>query len=133
MRMAEKDKLELAAVCGAGFAAVREAILPSWRILPPLVLRERMQQSLSSRKKIGECRCVVQSVQVFHKHSVSNLKDAANSFHGMFRFIAARNCARRVVLPCFSNPVSVRSFIDRALCASILHQSKLVGQSLLNS
>ena len=37
---------------------------------------------------------------------------AASSRHGTVRSISLRNCARRVVFPYFSNPVSVCCFIE---------------------
>src|SRR5690348_16736627 len=47
----------------------------------------------------------------------------------MIRSMSARNFARRVVSPNFSNPVSVCCFIDSALPQAIVHQTSRVFQS----
>src|SRR5580700_11744675 len=56
----------------------------------------------------------------------------ASSAHGMIRSMSARNAARRVVFPNFSNPLSVCCFIRSVLLRAILHQTPRVFQSFPN-
>src|SRR2546421_339747 len=47
----------------------------------------------------------------------------------MTRSMSARNCARRVVFPYFSKPLSVCCFIEGPVCKLPMHQTLPVNQS----
>ena|SRR5438876_1120656 len=70
----------------------------------------RRQQAAPDDIEVGERRGDLQAMQILDKAAGSTT--AMSAGHGSIRSMSERSCARRVVFPYFSNPVSVCCFID---------------------